>query len=203
MKTLIKESQINQIVSNLAKKIAMEYKDRIFTLLAVMNGAAYLAVDLSRELGRLAIPHYFETVQCCSYKGQEQCETRIHVEDLKLQSKNILLFDELFDTGKTFYEIKNKITSLHSECEIKTCVVFIKDKVFDYPAPDYVGIKIHDVWVVGCGLDDNGLCRYVTSLYAVPKSRELSHLKGEHDKIFEDQEYYESLFEDGLYLGLP
>lgn len=203
-KLLIGESQVNEIIESLALKIKVAFKGMNFVIVPVMMGASYLCTDLSRALGRMNVHHVYHSISSSSYDGQVQTESKILLGDInKFKDLDVLIFDELFDTGKTFHEIKEILIKEHqfNAESIHTCAAFIKNKPeFKYDLPDIHGIYIPDVWVVGCGLDDNGYYRYLNSLYATPKIEELKHLCSKEDLMFEDENYYKSFFEGNKFV---
>lgn len=205
MQILIKENQVKEIVKNLSTEIKDYFNGEEFTLIPIMNGAAYLSVDLSRELGGMGCDHHYTSVFYRSYEGQEQKSGKMYPEKLSISTKNVLLFDELYDTGDTISKVANEILLQYPESNIKTAVVFLKNKKNVSTCPDFYGIKTHDIWLVGCGLDDNGLKRYLKDVYAIPKPIELSHLKSEHDDFFTNKEYRDSFYylkdNDMFYIG--
>ncbi len=160
------------------RKLALEIKskqyDKELIICCILKGAAYFGVDLSRELQTINIEHSMYFVEASSYKGQEQVELQLlsRLIPEKFQNKHVLLVDELYDNGKTMDIIRGhlveSVPSL-TESDITTCVMFQKRKKTDYPDPDLVGMEVPNVWLVGYGLDDNGLKRGLWSVWAVPK----------------------------------
>ena len=203
MKVILREQQVTQVVKDLAIQIIDRYGSQPITIVPIMTGAAYLAVDLSRELGELGCDHHFHPVFCSSYQGQTQVETNIFLGNVnKLKGRHLILFDEIFDTGKTFFDIKEAIRAQIPEAPIQTCAAFFKVKEqYPFELPDLIGIRIHDVWMLGCGLDDLGSRRYLKELLAMPKAEGVPH--SEDDRMFTDESFYQSLFDGENYRGAP
>lgn len=204
LKLLISKYQVDNVMHTLSKSIIKKFEKKELVILSVMDGAAYLSVKLSQKMGKMGFNHCFHAICSSSYEGQVQLpKPKLFFGDImKYKDFEVLIFDELFDTGNTFYEVKKALIDEYGfeENKITTCSVFAKDKKVNHPLPDFLGITIHDVWVVGCGLDDNGFSRYLEDLYAIPKSSELSHLESEHDRMFTDEEYYDKFYENGWYI---
>lgn len=163
-----------QLVSNLVKKTFT----KPLVLCCILKGAAYFVVDLSRDLYRCGIDHSIYFVEASSYNNEQEQDE--HVELLsrlvpsKFENKHVLLVDELYDNGKTMYTVKQHlIEHLHlKESDVTTCVMFAKrNKTTHFPKPDFVGLTVPNVWLVGYGLDDQGLSRGLDSLWAIPKTK--------------------------------
>lgn len=177
LKKIIDEHVIRVAREALAIKLAscINTSDRATVLVCILKGAAYFTVDLSRELEALGARHTIYFVEASSYRGQEQQDTVDIMSQLvpeKLAGKEIILIDELYDNGKTMHTIHTHLERLFTDTIITTCVMFKKRRPVDeykYKLPDYTGMEVPNVWIVGYGLDDDGYGRGLVSLYAKPK----------------------------------
>ena len=161
-------SIVEQIIDRLN-----QYNDTV--LVCILKGAAYFAVDLSRDLDRNGFKHSVYFVEASSYSGMEQKDSVELLSRLvpeKLDGKHILLVDELYDNGKTMHNIREYLNSNIKHDGITTCVMFKKRcKTQKYTLPDIFGLEVPNVWIVGYGLDDDGYYRGLEDLYAKPKTR--------------------------------
>lgn len=163
---------IMDAVATVAAELDRDYAGKDLVLVAILSGAAYFMVDLSRAL---SIPHRVHYIQGSSYDGVQQGDVHIALLTNKdvssMKDKHILLVDELYDNGKTLHEVARRITDEVPVASIKSCVTFRKRKEINtYAPPDYCGIdNIPDVWYVGYGLDDDGDKRSWLNLWGVPK----------------------------------
>ncbi len=189
-KLILTEEEVQYVVKRCADYINQRYKGEDVVVACILKGAVYFHVDLTRYL---EFPHASYFIEATSYyDGQKQSEelkilSVIHPD--KFKGKVVILLDELFDNGKTLYNVKNKIQELGQPKEIFTCVAFRKEKSTKYPLPDMEGILVPDVWLVGYGLDSCQKHRNLREIYACPKIEGIP--KSEADNMFEDDEYYE------------
>mmetsp|Transcript_547 Transcript_547/g.752 ORF Transcript_547/g.752 Transcript_547/m.752 type:complete len:244 (+) Transcript_547:74-805(+) len=191
-KLIMTADEIKVVVRSLAQKISDDYRGKDLVLVAILAGAAYFMVDLSR---RLTIPHSVHFIHASSYHdSQTQAEkVRIGADGLspkKYKNKQVLLVDELYDNGKTMHAVRQTLLSEQSlglsEDSVKSCVCFRKEKENPlFPPPDYTGISgLPDLWFVGYGLDDAGDKRGLMSLWAMPKVPGVPQTSS--DRIFTD-----------------
>ena len=158
---LISTEQLEQTVSHLAGKIHSAYQGVDNCLALVMlDGAKYFAKDL---LAKLNLPLEVEYLKASSYSGTNSTGTvktdkKDRIKE-KFRGKNILLIDDIYDTGLTLSHILEWISSCQPE-SVTTCVLLEKEiehtKKIDI---DFLGIKIEDVFAIGYGLDFEGQYR--------------------------------------------
>ena len=171
---IIDEHVIRVSRESLADTLVASITDtREVVLVCILKGASYFTIDLSRDLERRNFKHTIYFVEASSYKGQEQGETVELLSKLvpaKLDGKHIILLDELYDNGKTMDTIRKHLVEQELDCVISTCVMFKKrGKTPLYPLPDYIGLDVPNVWIVGYGLDNDGYHRGLMDLWAKRK----------------------------------
>jgi len=185
-KCLINGFDVHHQAGVLARKLDIKFHKEKgdIVLCCILKGAAYFLVDLSRALESLDVNHSIYFIEASSYVHQTQAEhmsiTREIVAE-KFIDKHVVLIDELYDNGKTL-KLGNNIRSL------TTCVMFRKKKKEkpNFPQPDLIGFDdLPDVWLVGYGLDYDGLHRGSLALFAVPNEGE--------DEVFKSKEEYEKV----------
>ncbi|MHC5139124.1 MAG: phosphoribosyltransferase [Planctomycetota bacterium] len=158
---LINTEQLQKIVSNLARKICSDYRGADNCLALVMlEGAKYFAQDL---LAKLDLPIEVETIKASSYSGTSSAGTvKIEGKDAlkeKIRGQNILLIDDIYDTGLTLSRTLEWINACGPN-SVRTCVLLEKDIEHTVRIDiDFTGTKIEDVFAVGYGLDFEGQYR--------------------------------------------
>jgi hypoxanthine phosphoribosyltransferase len=159
MKTLITEEQLRQRVESLAGEIAAHYRDRPLTIVGVLIGSIVFLTDLIR---RLDISLRVGLVQARSYRQSTRPGPLVLNLDLlqtDVRGRDVLLVDDIFDTGGTLWELVPQIDEL-GPASVRTAVLLRKQGRCQVPLkPDFVGFDIPDTFVVGYGLDYRDMYR--------------------------------------------
>lgn len=151
MRLLISEAQIAEKVAEVAASLNKQGKP--LTLVVILKGAVCFASDLIRKL---EIPFELEFVSAKSYgmRGTEPGSLAVAgIENLQIQGKEVLLIDDICDTGTTLARAYSELEALGPK-SIDTLVLL--DKRTSHPRsfkPDQSGFEIEDLFVVGYGLD--------------------------------------------------
>ena len=159
---LISRDEINYRIEQLGQEISQDYQGRELHLVGVLNGAFIFLADLVRHL---SIPCQICFLQASSYKDQQVSTGEvILMHNLDLSGKNVLVVEDIFDTGLTLKHIREDL-NMQKPASLEICALLNK-KIPDKVAVNvkYVGFEIEDRFVVGYGLD-----------YA-EKYRELPHI---------------------------
>lgn len=153
MKTLLDEKQLNDGVQKLADEINAEYGDSSLTIVGVLTGAVVLMADLIRKL---KMPTRVGVVQTSSYQGTERGKLTINSEMmLDIKDRDVLLIDDIFDTGHTLEEVRELMNGM-GPTSLKSAVLLCKTgrQEVDW-RPEFIAFDIPDEFVVGYGLDYN------------------------------------------------
>lgn len=166
MELLISPEEIEAKIEEAAQKINVEYKERPLTVVMVMKGALCVTTDLIRKL---EIPFKLEYIRASSYgyNGTEAGQLTIDTLDqLEIEGRDVLLVDDIFDSGRTIAGIMEKLREKNPS-SIKTLLLLVKDvpRQIDY-RPDYVLFDIPNRFVIGYGLDYKELYRGLPGIYA-------------------------------------
>lgn len=156
---LISEAEIAQRIYELGKQISNDYRQKKLTIICVLKGAIIFIADLLRKID---LDIDLEFIQVASYfdKTYSSGEVRFVNEiPTEIEGKDILIVDDILDSGLTLYQIREKILSMNP-LSLKICVLLNKQssRIKDIKA-DYVGFNIPDEFVVGYGMDYNGKYR--------------------------------------------
>jgi hypoxanthine phosphoribosyltransferase len=155
---LLSEGQIHARLDAVAAKITEHYADKPLTVLAILKGSFIFFADLLR---RLPLRLHVECLAVSSYEGTESTGVvRIKNEFPDLAGRHILLLDDIFDTGRTLFEVSREVAARPGVLSVKTCVLLVKKVPHcENMAPDFFGFEIPNEFVVGYGLDYNELYR--------------------------------------------
>lgn len=150
---LLTEEQIKRRVKSLAKEMKAVYGDREFTIISLINGAVMFTSDLMREIDN---PVRLDCIRVSSYGMKTKSigtPQIIHSLTLDIKHRDVLLIDDILDTGKTLKLVSELVKKLHPS-SLRTCVLLDKKERREVAIEaDFVGFEIPNKFVVGYGLD--------------------------------------------------
>ncbi len=151
-RVLITDGQLAQRVRSLASAIEHDFRGREVVVVALLNGTVLFLADLIRHL---SLPLRLDFIGVSSYGAGTESGELVFTKELRLdvRGRDVLLVDDILDTGKTLSRVIPKLRALKPR-RIKVCVLLDKPaRRVAKVAADYVGFEIPDVFVVGYGLD--------------------------------------------------
>ena len=167
MKVLLTEQELRDGVQRLASEISAVYESRPLTIVGVLTGSVVLLADLIRLVN---LPLRVGVIQASSYRGATTERGRLLVNaDLMpdIEGRDVLLVDDIFDTGHTLVEVCAKMNGLQPK-SIRSLVLLRKEGRQEVEhEPDFVGFSIPNVFVVGYGLDFEDAYRNLPYLAAL------------------------------------
>jgi hypoxanthine phosphoribosyltransferase len=167
VKQLLSEEQICGGVARLAVEVAEHYAGRSLTLIGVLTGSLVLVADLMR---RLDMPLRVGVIQARSYRSGATSPGALEINDSMLpdiRGRDVLLVDDIFDTGRTLAALKRQMESLGPR-SLRSAVLLRKTGRQEVDLrPDHVAFEIPDVFVVGYGLDYQDAYRHLPYVAAL------------------------------------
>lgn len=162
--TYLSAETIQERVREIAAAINTDYQGRRPLFIAILNGSFMFASDLFKHL---EIEAELCFIKLASYKGMKSSGnvvTSIGLED-DLFDKEVIIVEDIVDTGKTLHKFLPKL--LHQQPRsLKIASLLHKTDATEYPLTlDYVGFTIPNKFVVGYGLDYDGLGRNLKEIY--------------------------------------
>ena len=158
-RVLIDAATIQSRISEMAGQINRDYAGQEITLLAIMDGGLLFVADLMRQL---ELPVRLVTMSASSYHGSTKSSGQVRLpwpEGLVLKGGNVLLLDDILDTGLTLGALQDRLQS-EETASLRTGVLLKKRREHARQvAVDYVGFEIEDEFVVGYGMDYQGRFR--------------------------------------------
>jgi hypoxanthine phosphoribosyltransferase len=149
---LITDAQLAQRIRAMSRQIERDFENREMVVVSLLNGTVMFLADLIRNL---SLPLRLDFIGVSSYGSGTESSELVFTKELRLdvRGRDVLLVDDILDTGKTLYRVLAKLEALKPR-RIKTCVLLNKSarRVEDVEA-DYVGFEIPDYFVIGYGLD--------------------------------------------------
>lgn len=153
MEVLITREQIAAGVARIGQEITRDFAGQTVVLLGVLKGACLFLSDLARQI-ELDATFDFIAVRSYGTKKESAGEVQL-IKDVTtpLEDKNVILVEDILDTGLTFSFLK-KLLQARKPRTLKFAALLDKPSRRQMPVEaDYVGFKIPDKFVVGYGLD--------------------------------------------------
>jgi len=160
----LSEIEIQQKIQQLATQLSNDYKHARPLFIAILNGSFMFASDLFKHLN---IEAEICFIKLASYKGTKstgQVFTAIGL-DMDITQRHVIVLEDILDTGKTLNHFLPQLKN-QQPASLKIAVLLHKPEATVYPVNiDYCCFSIPDKFVVGYGLDYNGLGRNLASIY--------------------------------------
>ena len=157
-------AEIEERVKALAMQINEDYADKKPLFIAILNGSFMFASDLFKFV---TVPAEICFIKLASYKGTKssgQVITAIGL-DIDIHDRHVIIVEDILDTGKTLNHFLPQLNH-QQPASMKICVLLHKAEATVFPVhPDLVGFVINDRFVLGYGLDYDGLGRNIPEIY--------------------------------------
>lgn len=158
------EQQIAQRVEELGKQLYTDYLGKRPIFVAVLNGSVHFASDLTR--------HYHDKcelsfVKYTSYQGVKssgKLNRTLGIQE-NIFGRHVIIVEDIVDSGLTVAGIFEELEALEP-LSLRVASLLYKPKALRHAVkPDYIGFEIANDFVVGYGLDYNGLGRNLPEVY--------------------------------------
>ncbi|MCO4293426.1 hypoxanthine phosphoribosyltransferase [Solitalea sp. MAHUQ-68] len=165
----IKEVAIQNRVNAIAEQISDDYKGKRPLFISMLNGAFWFTADLLRNIvGEFEVSF----VKFKSYHGTQSSGEVVQSLglDIDVKDRDIVVLEDIIDTGGTL-KVFLEVLSQHNPGSVKIASLLIKPGALKYPIKaDYVGFEIPNDFIVGYGLDYDGLGRNLRDIYVIENS---------------------------------
>lgn len=153
IKVLINEDKIKNRIKEIAQEILKDFKNEEIVLVCILKGAAYFAIDLSKELNNNLI---LDFMKVNSYGDELQSSGTINFKldiSTDIKDKNVIIVEDIIDSGLTLNYIYDYLVKKDPK-NLKICVLLDKKERRVKPINvDYTGFEIENKFVLGYGLD--------------------------------------------------
>lgn len=159
----LSKKSIHEKIEQLAEEIRAVYEGKEVIVIGVLNGGVFITIDLVRALN---IPCRLDFVQAASYVGTTSTgEVKMTAIKERIENCHVLLVEDIVDTGRTIQVIKKNLMK-QQPASLRIASLFYKPEadLFNCP-PDFVGFPIPNAFILGYGLDYNGLGRELEDVY--------------------------------------
>ena len=157
-KIVVSEEEIRGIISRMAKEISRDYAGRKLLVCGILKGCFIFMADLVRQLD---FPVAVSFIKASSYGASKESgkvkitETAEVLEFDGYKNHDVLIVDDILDTGNTFWELGAYLKDKGFE-SVEFCALLDKPERRQSPASaKYTGKQIENEFVVGYGLDFN------------------------------------------------
>jgi hypoxanthine phosphoribosyltransferase len=153
VKQILDPNQIREGVRQLAEQVKATYENRPITIVAILTGSLVFLADLIRQL---EMPLRVALVQANRLRTPDEPRQETVISEVllpNLKNRDVLVIDDIFDTGHTLVEVLAQLLQ-HEPTSLRSAVLMRKIGRSEVPiAPDFVMFEIPDEFVVGYGLD--------------------------------------------------
>jgi hypoxanthine phosphoribosyltransferase len=160
----ISAKEIDFAIANMAKQIEDDFLEEIPVFIGILNGSFMVVSDLLKYYNS---PCEVSFIKLASYEGTQSTDNIKQIIGLNdnLEGKTVIIVEDIVDTGNTIEELKN-LFKKEKVKHFKIATLFLKPDAYKKDIKlDYVGIRIPDKFIVGYGLDYNGLGRNLSEVY--------------------------------------
>lgn len=163
-KPYLSAAQIDEQIKRVASEINRDYAGRKPLFIAILNGAFMFAADLFKEIN---IETEICFIKLASYKGIKssgQVITAIGL-DIDLVGREIIILEDIVDTGNTLTKFLPQIKN-QNPASLKIAALLHKPDAMVHPIKiDYLGFTVPNKFLLGYGLDFDGLGRNIKEIY--------------------------------------
>lgn len=174
-KPFISENEIQDAVAKMVSEIAADLKDEMPIFVGILNGSFMFVSDFVKKY-----PHPCEVtfIKLASYKGVKSTEDIQRLIGLTqdLTDRTIVILEDIIDSGNTLAEV-HRIFKNENVKQLIIATLFYKPEAYkkDFKL-HYVGIEIPNKFIVGYGLDYNGLGRDLPAVYQLKTTQHMTNI---------------------------
>ncbi len=156
---LISREEIQSVVTRLAQQITRDYQGKEIVIVGVLKGSFIFMADLVRQI---PLPVVIDFMSVSSYYGGTKSSGVVKIIkdlDVDIEGKHVLIVEDIVDSGLTLANLKEMLMT-RNPASLRVCAAFDKpDRRKVDIAAEYTGMKIPDAFIIGYGLDYDGVYR--------------------------------------------
>ncbi|MCB9169840.1 MAG: hypoxanthine phosphoribosyltransferase [Flavobacteriales bacterium] len=163
----ITAGELDAAIQRLAEEVQAKYQGRRPLFIGVLNGAYFFAAKLLEHMPELECEITF--VKVASYIGTSSSGTVTQLIGLneRIEGREVIIVEDIVDTGNTIAHIMGALQE-HHPAGISVATMLFKPDAYSHDHPiDHVALRIPNAFVIGSGLDHDGLCRNLPGIWRI------------------------------------
>ena len=174
-KPFISATEIDAAIDRLVQEIANDIGDEIPVFIGILNGSFMVVSDFVKKYPK---PCEVTFIKLASYEGLKSTEDIQRLIGLTqdLTGRTVVILEDIIDSGNTLAEV-HRIFKNEKVKSLKIATLFYKPEAYkkDFKL-HYVGIEIPNKFIVGYGLDYDGLGRDIPEVYQIKETQHMTNL---------------------------
>lgn len=162
---MLSYEQIEKRTRLIGIQLNLDYEHKVPVFLGVLNGSFMFLADLMKEVHISSEVTFVKVSSYHADKSTGEIKREINLS-MDLKDRDVVIVEDIVDTGLTLSYIMEMVKQ-HEPASVKVCTLLLKpsslQQTFDELA--YVAFEIPNDFVVGYGLDYNGLGRNLKDIY--------------------------------------
>ncbi|MEN8886717.1 MAG: adenylate kinase [Winogradskyella sp.] len=174
-KPFISEQEIQATVQNMVDAIVNDLGDEIPVFVGILNGSFMLVSDFVKKYPK---PCEVTFIKLASYEGVKSTEDIQRLIGLTqdLTGRTVVILEDIIDTGNTLEEV-HRIFKNENVKQLLIATLFYKPEAYNKDFKlHYVGMEIPNKFIVGYGLDYDGLGRDLPEVYQLKTTQHMTNL---------------------------
>ena len=160
----ITANSLKKRVEEIGNEISKDFKEDCPVLLGVLNGSFMFLSDLAKSISTHMEVSF---VKVSSYSGTSSTGNVKNLMglDIDLKNRSIIIVEDIIDTGLSMTHLLEMVQKENPK-KIAIATLLLKPEALKYPMEiNYIGFEIPNKFVVGYGMDFDGLGRNLPELY--------------------------------------
>lgn len=160
----ISAKEIDFAITKMVAQVQDDFGDEIPIFIGVLNGSFMVVADFLKKYKNHCEVSF---IKMASYEGTETTHDVKQLIGLNqdLTGRSVVIIEDIVDTGNTVVELK-EIFKKQNVKHLKIATLFFKPEAYKKEVKiDYIGIRIPNKFIVGYGLDYDGLGRNLSEVY--------------------------------------
>ena len=165
-KRFISNNEIQKSINKIVKQINEDYSDKQPIFIGVLNGSFLFCADVIRQFNSTCEVAF---IQFASYQGTKSSGQVKELMSLSIDIKNrdVIILEDIVDTGNTLEKLMITLKK-HAPNSIRIATLLFKPMAYKKKIPiDYVAIDVGNEFLVGFGLDYDGIGRNLEHIYKI------------------------------------